>query len=141
VHDCALLAGNYSVAEAASIELGCVDACLRTPERATLFGCNRPPTLEPGTCSPFLDCVAASWPDTSTAPPTPAPKPIGVGCRAGCQAFATCYDPGTTGEQIDRCVEMCQRALDQQQQRVFGECAALADCEQIMACVAATPGA
>jgi hypothetical protein len=142
VHACVLIERSYTPSAAAAIELGCVGACLRTPERATLFGCRRPPMIEPGPCSPFLACVAASWPDSSVGEPTIAPVlEHEHGCAQGCEAYARCWDPATTPDQITQCTELCQQALDDEHERLFGACAELPDCADITACVTDTPGA
>jgi hypothetical protein len=142
VHACVLIERSYTPSAAAAIELGCVGACLHTPERATLFGCRRPPTIEPGPCSPFLACVAASWPDSSVGEPTIAPVlEHQHGCAQGCEAYARCWDPTTTPDRIAQCTELCQQALDDEHERLFGACAELPDCADITACVTDTPGA
>jgi hypothetical protein len=142
VHACVLIERSYTPSAAAAIELGCVGACLHTPERATLFGCRRPPTIEPGPCSPFLACVAASWPDSSVGETTiPAVVEHEHGCAQGCEAYARCWDPATTPDRIAQCTEGCQQALDDEHERLFGACAELPDCADITACVTDTPGA
>jgi hypothetical protein len=142
VHDCALIDSTYTPAAAAAIEVGCLGACLSTTERATLFGCGRPKAIEPGTCAPFLDCVGAAWPDGSG---TPAPIVVehAKGCAEACEAFGRCWNPSTTASpsEIAQCVEQCRKQLTPELERVFGSCANQPDCEAIVACVMATPGA
>lgn len=142
VHACVLIERSYTPSAAAAIELGCVGACLRTPERATLFGCRRPPAIEPGPCSPFLACVAAAWPKSNGSETTiePVVEP-NDGCARGCEAYARCLDPSTPPETIAQCTELCQHALDDEHERFFGTCAERPECADIVACVADTPGA
>jgi hypothetical protein len=142
VHDCALIDGTYTPAAAAAIELGCVDACLRTPERATLFGCGRPTVIEPGTCSPFLACVGAAWP---TGGGVESPSEVVVdrpgGCARTCEVFARCWDSSMTPDRIAQCAEQCRQALDETEEAKFGLCSELPDCADVMICVNQTPGA
>jgi hypothetical protein len=142
VHACVLVERSYTPSAAAAIELGCVGACLRTAERATLFGCGRPAAIELGACSPFLACVAAAWPEDidgeTTVQPVVEPN---SGCARGCEAYARCWDPATTPERVAQCTELCQQALDDEHERLFGTCAEFPDCDDITACVAETPGA
>jgi hypothetical protein len=142
VHDCALLEPTYTPAAAAAIELGCVDACLHTPERETLFGCGRPAAIEVDACSSFLACVEAEWPTGSDGE---SPSEVVVertsGCVRGCEMFARCWNPSTPSEFITQCIEGCQRTLDDEAERRFGTCSELPDCADIIACVDATPGA
>lgn len=144
VHDCALLERSYTPAAAAAIELGCVRACLGTPERATLFGCGRPSAIEPGTCAQFLVCVDTAWPqagDGELGIETPATS-LGIDpCVRGCDAFARCWDAGTKPELIEQCAELCREQLDDEGERKFGSCAELPECADIMICVAETPNA
>jgi hypothetical protein len=146
VHDCAVQERTYTPAAAAAIELGCVNACLRTPERATLFGCGRPAAIEPGACGPFLACVEVAWPrpgdaDNGTHTPSLDP-PSGIDpCARVCDVFARCWDPATTPELIEQCAEQCRQALDAEEERRFGRCADLPECSDVMTCVAETPKA
>jgi hypothetical protein len=145
VHDCALLERTYTPAAAAAIELGCVRACLSTPARATLFGCRRPTTIEPGTCGQFLVCVDAAWPQAGSEigveTPENDPHTGSDPCARACDVFARCWDPATTPELIEQCAEQCREALDAEEERRFGSCADLPECADILMCVAETPNA
>lgn len=146
VHDCALLERTYTPAAAAAIELGCVRACLSTPQRATLFGCGRPSAIEAGACGQYLTCVEAAWPqagggESEIETPGTSPRIGSDPCARVCDVFARCWDPATTPELIEQCAEQCREALDAEEERRFGSCADLPECEDIMACVAQTPGA
>lgn len=141
VHDCTLVTGGYTPAAAASIELGCLRACVATPERVTLFGCGRPSTIEPGPCGPFLDCVAASWPDARPQAPAPVVDPATDGCRLACVAFGRCFDAYTEPGDMDQCAELCRQSQNADGQRHLAGCARLPSCSEILECVSSTPGA
>jgi hypothetical protein len=144
VHDCAVLERMYTPATAASIELGCVRACLGTTERATLFGCARPSAIEPGACGQFLACIDSAWPQAGDAVveiETPDANLRTDPCARGCDAFARCWNPATTAELIEQCAVECREALSAEEENRFGSCADLPECADINACVEATPNA
>lgn len=146
VHDCALLDPTYTPAAAASIELGCLDVCVYEPETSgQLFGCARPSAIDPPGCTPFLTCLGPSWPepDYPEEIPDPYEEPFdsGHGCELTCEAFAHCVNPSAPPEAILQCAKECEAQLSDEQARSFKTCSDLSDCQAIIACVLATPGA
>ena len=145
VHDCALIDSTYTPTAAAAIELGCLRACVEAPEQTTsqtsLFGCPRPPAIEPVACDSFIGCLGPVWPDVQ-APPFIEPDTCqpDVGCARGCEALGRCV-PDTKPEDIAECFTRCERSLTPEWKCVLSECVELQDCALIEQCISDIPGA
>jgi hypothetical protein len=136
VYACVLEDG-HSPSAASSIELGCLDGCVRAPD--AFATCERPDSIGAEVCAGYLECVRANWPSGEGAP-APGIDPSAVnGCDLACAAFARCYD--ATRDQADECGRKCREALTEELQRVAGECAQLDGCTAIESCVERLPGA
>lgn len=137
VYACVLDQGREPSA-AASIELGCLDACVRAPKAFST--CERPGSIAAETCGGYLECVRERWPSGAERTPTEVvDQPAGNGCDLACAAFARCYDASI--DEAEECGRQCREALSEDLQRVAGECARLDGCEAIERCVQALPGA
>ncbi|HVI04030.1 MAG TPA: hypothetical protein VM869_35305 [Enhygromyxa sp.] len=137
VHACVLEEGREPSA-AASIELGCLDACVGAPE--AFATCERPGSIGADTCGGYLECVRETWPSGARTPvDVVVDQPAGNGCDLACAAFARCYDASI--DEAEECGRQCRAALTEDLQRVAGECARLDGCEAIESCVQALPGA
>ena len=137
VHACVLEEGREPSA-AASIELGCLDACVGAPE--AFATCERPGSIGADTCGGYLECVRETWPSGDRSPTdVVVDHPAGNGCDLACAAFARCYDASI--DAAEECGRQCRAALTEDLQRVAGECARLDGCEAIESCVQALPGA
>lgn len=144
VHGCLLALEFASPSAASSLELACLEACLdRSPRAGQPFGCEAPrqdrgrAELLVG-CELYLSCVEAGWVE-------PTPRRIEIadaseqrGCARACLAFAACRGVDLQAEGSDalgQCVELCDAALDEEQEQAAGECTELEDCERIQLCV------
>jgi hypothetical protein len=106
------------------------------------LGCARPESIAAGACAPFLACVREHGArDVEPVWSRGGPVVESAGCAEACAAFARCYDMNTAPDPIDQCTRECERALDEREQRIIGRCAAMAGCEDVMACVLEMPGA
>ncbi|PRQ08255.1 hypothetical protein [Enhygromyxa salina] len=150
LHGCVIAQGERGVAAAASIELGCLAACVQDPgpdAGTSLFGCELPPApSQPDSCAPFLECVGGAWPSKARPLPEGGSIPLieATGCERACWAYARCEDKADTDEDernIERCIEKCGQILDDEQELILGQCASLPDCRDIEHCVLSTPGA
>lgn len=136
VHACVVLEGRPRAA-AATIELGCLDACVRATEAFTR--CEWPSTLTADRCASSLTCIRAAW-STPTDPHTPTViEPASDGCDLACAALARCHDRPI--ESAETCARQCRKVLPEAQQLVARDCAALEGCSAIEDCVLALPGA
>ena len=137
VHDCLLLGGDEPAA-AASIELGCLGACVSAPAR--FARCDPGPvTADPaGHCEGFLACVREAWPRDGETD-TPQVDPVVDGCTAACKRFAACEGADDTAAK--KCGELCREALSPGSQDLIGQCAGLDDCVQVEMCIRSFPGA
>jgi hypothetical protein len=134
VHACVLVEGR-TVAEASTIELGCLDGCVRAPTAFT--SCPRPQPVDQSGCSEFLGCTRRAWPDEER-PPTIVDEPTN-GCAAVCAAFSICK----WGEllAVEECTKMCKLDLDPEQEQVAMQCTKLPECEAILRCIDSVPHA
>jgi hypothetical protein len=141
VHACLLAQGDRAAA-AASIELGCLGACVGRPERGTLFGCEPPASTAAEACAPFLACVRDAWPEERGSDGTATVVvPSGEGCQLACEAFGRCRGISSDDWAIAECVKICDRSLDEELERQAGACALLPECSEIERCIEVLPGA
>lgn len=134
VYACLLEDGREPSA-AATIELGCLDACVRAP--AAFASCERPSSIDAQACSGYLECAHAAWPDGERS--TTQIDPESDGCKLACGALARCE--GAPLDAAEECARLCREALDDKHERLAGECALLDGCAAIEDCVFALPGA
>ena len=146
LHACVIEQGERGPAAASSIELGCLEACVPSPTPGSLFGCELPSaSAETAPCGFFLACVRDAWPQAGAGPvKDPGVAQRGPGCEQACWAFARCR--GADQDQGDRdaiglCIRQCSETLDDEQERLAGECTDLPDCREIKRCILAIPGA
>ena len=133
VFECVLDEGKEDEAGAASIELGCLRACVEGPELGPFGSCE----AKAG-CGDLLGCVRASWP-ASPEPPRPSVEsPPSAGCRHACNALASCYS--ASQDEADRCVKRCREALPAEREAAIGECAEQDDCGELERCMKSFPG-
>lgn len=130
-----LLADGREPSAAATIELGCLDACVRAP--AAFASCERPGSIDAQACTGYLECAHAAWPDGERS--TTQIDPQADGCKLACVALARCND--ATLDAAEECGRLCREALDDTHERLAGECAQLDGCTAIEECVFALPGA
>ena len=134
VHAC-LLVDDRAPAEAAQVELGCLDACVREPEG--FVACPRPEPVGPETCPPYLACAEAAWPGEGREATVVEGPPDG--CGLACAALAKCR--GVPVEAALLCAEQCREVLDVDLQREAARCIEHEECPKIEQCVFALPGA
>ncbi|MFO7562237.1 MAG: hypothetical protein R6X02_06310, partial [Enhygromyxa sp.] len=133
VYSCLLLDGEERAA--ASIELGCLDACVRAP--GAFAACERPGSIAADECAALLGCARAAWP--SEERPTTIVEAGRDGCGIACRALARCR--GFPEDKAELCAAQCREVLDAGQQRMAAECGDFETCPAIESCVNALPGA
>jgi hypothetical protein len=133
VYACLLAEGRPDT-EAASIELGCLAACVASPD--AFARCERPGSIGPDTCAGYLACARRAWSNEERPPTIIDPSD---GCGRACGALARCHEAPL--EAAEECAKECRELDDAELERRAGECAALEGCEAIEQCVMALPGA
>jgi hypothetical protein len=134
VYGC-LLAGGRTEAEAASIELGCLAACVEASD--AFAGCGPLSSSGPQVCAGYLACVRQAW--STKEPPPLIVDPSSDGCSRACGALGGCRGFGI--DAIEECARQCRQLHDSELQRLANDCAELESCEAIERCVMALPGA
>lgn len=136
VYACSLFDGDER--SAVSIELGCLDACVRAP--LAFAACRRPNPIAAEACVAYLSCARAAWP-TEERPSTivDVSREGRDGCDIACRALARCR--GFPDHSAEQCSTMCRVALDRGQQQVAAGCGDLETCSAIESCVTSLPGA
>jgi hypothetical protein len=134
VHGC-LLAGGRTEAEAASIELGCLAACVEASD--AFASCGPLSSSGPQVCAGYLACVREAW--STKEPPPLIIDSSSDGCSRACEALGGCRGFGI--DAIEECARQCRQLHDSELQRLANECAELDSCETIERCVMALPGA
>jgi len=128
-------------ADAASIELGCLDACVQTANAeptGAFVGCPPPTASNTDTCPPFLTCVREAWPELGEVQ-TPEIELVRDGCEAACNRYADCESAGQ--EAAEACGELCRGALPPDLQVEIGRCARFRSCGEVIDCIESFPGA
>src|SRR5690606_557603 len=101
VYSCLLAEGDGR--SAATIELGCLGACVRAP--GAFASCERPRSITADQCASYLACARAAWPSEDR--PATIVEPGPDGCGIACRALGRCR--GFPLENAEECARQCRR--------------------------------
>jgi hypothetical protein len=135
LHACLVLEGRERAA-AATIEIGCLGACLGATK--AFSACEDQAASGLDGCASLQTCVRAAWPAQDE------PEPIVVdaasdGCGLACAALARCREKPS--DAAEECARQCRLILSENQQLGARSCAVLESCPAVEDCVFALPGA
>jgi hypothetical protein len=133
VYSCSLI--DRDERAAATIELACLDACVRAP--AIFIACERPSSIENDGCGGYMTCVRSAWPRHDR--PTTVVESALDGCDLACKALARCYN--APEDAAAECTRQCRQSLDRDLQQVAAACSKLDGCVAIEHCINSLPGA
>jgi hypothetical protein len=133
VFSCSLI--DHDPRAAATIELGCLDACVRAPKAFT--SCERPRSIAADTCAAYLGCVRGAWP--SEERPRTIIDAERDGCDIACKALARCR--GFPEYLAEECASQCRQSLTPELQQFAVTCGDYESCPAVERCVNSLPGA